>query len=123
MDKFKQPIILIIDDDENYCKSLSEEFSLLKFRTDYALNGIDGLLKLKSNYYNLVILGIKMPGMDGDKVLEKMEEYDIQVPVIVVTGYADVKSAQMCARLGAADFFSKPYDFDELLDSVIKHIK
>lgn len=118
-----QPIILLVDDDENLCRSLSEEFQDLKFRTDLAYSGEEALRKLKSNSYDLVIMGIKMPGMDGDEVLEKMEEYDMQVPVIILTAYADVEIAKRCASLGAVDFFTKPYDFDELFDSVIEHIR
>ena len=121
--RYPQPIILLVDDDENLCRYLSEEFQGLKFRTDIAYNGIEALEKLKKNTYNLVIMGIKMPEMEGDEVLEKMDEYDLQVPVIILTGYADVEIAKRCARLGASDFFPKPYDFDELLDSVIKHIR
>lgn len=122
MDKFQQPIILLIDDDENHCKALSEELNSLKFRTEYVLNGIDGLLKLKSSHYNLLILDFMMPEMRGDEVLKNMDEFDIQVPVIVVTAHADVPTAVLCAKLGASAFITKPYDFDELFDAVLKFI-
>jgi DNA-binding NtrC family response regulator len=59
-----------------------------------------------------------MPDMDGFDVLRVMEEKDIKSKVIVLTAYADVKSAIDSAKMGASDFISKPYDFDELLITI-----
>jgi FixJ family two-component response regulator len=61
-----------------------------------------------------------MPGKDGFYVLNKLREYGMNVKVIVLTAYADVKSAIDSAKLGASDFVSKPYDLDDLIITIRK---
>ena len=68
----------------------------------------------------LVLLDLKMPEKDGFFVLETLKARKMDVRVIVLTAYADVKSAIDSAKLGASDFISKPYDFDELLITIRK---
>jgi len=68
----------------------------------------------------LVLLDLKMPAMDGFDVLKAIEQNQIKAKVIVLTAYADVKSAIDSAKMGATDFISKPYDFDELLITITK---
>lgn len=67
-----------------------------------------------------MLLDLKMPEKDGFYVLEKINENNIPAKVIVLTAYADVKSAIASTKLGAKDFISKPYDLDELLISIRK---
>lgn len=67
-----------------------------------------------------MLLDLKMPGIDGFEVLKEMEHRDLKAKVIVLTAYADVKSAIDSAKMGANDFLSKPYDFDELLITIRK---
>ena len=83
-------------------------------RSEYAVL-LDELL------VDLILLDLKMPGKDGFEVLKDLEHTTISRPkVIVLTAYADVKSAIDSAKLGAGDFISKPYDFDELLITIRK---
>ncbi len=67
-----------------------------------------------------MLLDLKMPGIDGFEVLKEMEYCNLKAKVIVLTAYADVKSAIDSAKMGANDFLSKPYDFDELLITIRK---
>ena len=69
---------------------------------------------------DIIFCDIQMPGKNGFDVLRELKEKKIQVKVIVLTAYADVKSAIDSAKLGATDFISKPYDFDELLITIRK---
>lgn len=111
--------ILIVDDDLNLCKVLSEELNEIGYNSDYVTNADDALnIILGGNKTDLVLLDLKMPEKDGFFVLNKINENNIDIKVIVLTAYADVKSAIESARLGAADFISKPYDLDELIISV-----
>ena len=114
--------ILLIDDDENLCKILKEELEDENYTINYSLRGEEGLQKLKLDKYNLVILNFNMPGMKGDKVLEQIKRIYPSMPVIILTGYADVDTARKFGRMGASDFVSKPYEFDDLLERVQKFI-
>jgi DNA-binding NtrC family response regulator len=107
--------ILIVDDDINLCKVLSEELTEVGYDTHYLTGGEGVLDYLKNNQVDLLLLDLKMPGKNGFDVLQELEFDNIDINVIVLTAYADVKSAIDSAKLGASDFISKPYDFDELL--------
>lgn len=110
--------ILIVDDDLNLCTALKDELIEVGYDAQYVTNGFDAIKHLQNNEVNLVLLDLKMPDMDGFDVLRKMEEKDINTKVIVLTAYADVKSAIDSAKMGVSDFISKPYDFDELLITI-----
>ena len=113
--------ILIVDDDIDLCTILSEELSEVGYSTSYAV-GADAALQhlADGERVDLILLDLKMPEKDGFFVLKELRVRSIKVKVIVLTAYADVKSAIDSAKLGAADFISKPYDFDELLITIRK---
>jgi len=113
--------ILIVDDDINLCTVLSEELNTIGYETSYLTNGEEVAKALETRKVDLLLLDLKMPGTDGFDVLQKINKQNDSYPkVIVLTAYADVKSAIESARLGATDFISKPYDFDELLITIRK---
>lgn len=112
--------ILIVDDDINLCKVLKEELSEVGYNADYVNNGDAAFEFLARQQVDLILLDLKMPGKNGFDVLRELNEKRIQIKVIVLTAYADVKSAIDSAKLGATDFISKPYDFDELLITIRK---
>jgi DNA-binding NtrC family response regulator len=112
--------ILIIDDDVNLCTVLQEELREVGYETDFVNKGDQVFNYLTNNDVDLVLLDLKMPGTDGFDVLKELEERKIKAKIIVLTAYADVKSAIDSAKMGAGDFISKPYDFDELLITIRK---
>lgn len=113
--------ILIIDDDINLGQALREELSELGYIAYYADNADKGVnFLLSETNVDLVLLDLKMPEKDGFYVLNRIKEKSISVKVIVLTAYADVKSAIDSAKLGASDFISKPYDLDELIITIRK---
>ena len=114
--------ILIVDDDINLCQVLAEELGEIGYRTTYKTNAEDAVEYISSggDKADLILLDLKMPGKDGFYVLNELNRRMLSPKVIVLTAYADVKSAIESARLGAADFISKPYDLDELLISIRK---
>ncbi|OGU56866.1 MAG: hypothetical protein A2V66_14745 [Ignavibacteria bacterium RBG_13_36_8] len=111
--------ILIVDDDLNLCKVLAEELKEVGYES-FFVNSANELFAFlsKGNRIDLILLDLKMPEKDGFWVLKTLKEKNINVKIIVLTAYADVKSAIDSARLGADDFISKPYDLDELLITV-----
>jgi len=113
--------ILIVDDDINLCTILAEELTEVGYETNFLTGGENVSDYIKTNPADLVLLDLKMPGKDGFQVLREIENGKNSNPkVIVLTAYADVKSAIDAAKLGATDFISKPYDFDELLSTIRK---
>ncbi|MHB1686327.1 MAG: response regulator [Ignavibacteriaceae bacterium] len=112
--------ILIVDDDVNLCNALKDELTEVGYDAAYVDNGDAVFQFLKSNTADLILLDLKMPGKDGFQVLRELQEKRIKIKIIVLTAYADVKSAIDSAKMGANDFISKPYDFDELLITIRK---
>ena len=113
--------ILIIDDDINLCSILAEELAEVGYETNFLTGGENVSDYIKTNPVDLILLDLKMSGKDGFQVLHEIDYDRGSGPnVIVLTAYADVKSAIDAAKLGATDFISKPYDFDELLIAIRK---
>jgi DNA-binding NtrC family response regulator len=115
--------ILIVDDDVNLCKVLSEELTEVGYDSHYLTSGEGVLDFVKTNRVDLLLLDLKMPGKNGFDLLHDLEFENIDMRIIVLTAYADVKSALASAKLGANDFISKPYDFDELLITIRRTVQ
>lgn len=112
--------ILIIDDDVNLCSVLKEELTEVGYDVESFNNGFNAFDFIEKNPVDLMLLDLKMPEHDGFDILKELEKRNHRLKVIVLTGYADVKSAIDSAKMGASDFISKPYDFDELLITIRK---
>ncbi len=111
------PKVLIIDDERSVRNSLRDILEYEKFNVDEAEDGHSGLEKLKNSAYDLVLCDIKMPRMDGIEVLEKMMDFT-DVPVVMISGHANIETAVEAIKLGAFDYISKPLDLNRLLVTV-----
>jgi len=108
--------ILIVDDEVELSQSLSE---MLKeeeegYKVSVANSGKKGLVKIKEEVPDLVLLDIKMPEMDGIETLEKIKVIDKDILVIMLTAYQTVETAVKAMKLGAYDYISKPFNYEEL---------
>lgn len=110
--------ILIVDDVEALRVTLSNELSSEGYNIKSASDGVEALLLLKHHHFDLVILDIKMPKMDGFEVLKEIKQKFIATKVIMLSGFADLKNVVESRRLGADDFVSKPYDLIDLLMTI-----
>jgi|TARA_B100001093_G_scaffold27241_3_gene23883 DNA-binding NtrC family response regulator len=112
--------ILIVEDEDAIRrvlkKVLFEESS--KYNLDEAVNGDQAISLIKVNHYDLVLCDIKMPKKDGIDVLKFVNQYDNSIPVIMISGHGDLKTAVKAMRLGAFDYIEKPPDLNTLLSSV-----
>lgn len=106
--------ILVIDDEESMRDSCSQVLSKDGHRVDTAENGIIGLEKIKTFKPDLVLVDLKMPGINGMEVLEKLNVLDSTIVAVVITGYANLESAIHAFKRGAYDFLPKPFTPDEL---------
>jgi DNA-binding response OmpR family regulator len=102
--------ILIVDDEKNIRLTLTESLASLNVETDTASNGEEALAKLKEKDFGLILLDIRMPGIDGMEVLRRVREVRPDVRIIMITAYGTIESAVEAIKLGAVDFLQKPFD-------------
>lgn len=107
--------ILAIDDEQFIRRLILNEFSLEGFDVITAESGEEGLGLFKDHFFDLVLLDIKLPKMDGIETLRRIKEISTDTEVIMITGFGDIKSAVDCIKLGAVDYVTKPFKLDELL--------
>lgn len=111
--------VLIVDDDHNICDLLQSFLKKKGFESDVAFNAVEGLKKIQDQDIDLVISDFRLPDFDGIEFLQKIKAYDSAMPVIIITGYSDIRIAVKAMKYGAHDYVTKPLYPDELL-SVIK---
>ena len=112
--------ILIAEDEEITVKHLVNTLKKEGYAVESATNGIDALRKTESDSFDLLIADIKMPGMSGLELLERVREKTPELEVIIVTGYGSIGSAIEAMKKGAIEYLTKPFDLDELLLKVGK---
>lgn len=110
--------ILITDDEKSIRNTLREILEFEKYNILEAENGEKALDTIKKEHIDLVILDIKMQGMDGIEVLEKIKKIAPELPVIMISGHGTIKIAVEATKLGAFDFLEKPPDLNRLLISI-----
>ncbi len=112
--------ILIIDDDIDMCQLLSRFLQRKGFETDIATNGKKGILAFKESVFNLVLCDFRLGDKEGTEVLKEIKLINHDVPVIIITGYSDIKTAVEMIKQGAFDYITKPLVPDEVLNLINK---
>jgi len=115
--------ILIVDDENVVRDSLGRWFEEEGYSVDTATSARDALLKLPSQHWDLALVDIKMPGMDGLDLQRKIHEVDPEIIVVIMTGYASVETAVQALKDGAYDYITKPFDPDDLAHVVQKALE
>ena len=106
--------ILVVDDEFSVRDSLCNWFKIEGYRVDTAGNGMEALKKLQEDVWDIVLVDIKMPGMDGMELQRQIKKIDNTMIVIIITAYATVDTAVEAMKEGAYDYLSKPIDPDKL---------
>lgn len=110
--------ILIVDDEKNIRLTLSQALEILGVEIDTASNGNEALDRLKEKDFGLILLDLKMPGMDGMEVLRQVSDIRPDIRIIIITAYGTIESAVEAMKLGAADFIQKPFAAEEVRELV-----
>jgi len=110
--------VLIVDDEKNIRLTLKKALSNADYEATTAVNGEDGLTKLKEEEIPVVLLDMKMPGMDGIQFLKEVKNIEIETKVIMITGYGSVETAVETLKLGAIDYLRKPFKPEEIISIV-----
>lgn len=111
--------ILIADDEGDFRDIIKdilieEEFSLAE-----ASSGLNALEIFKNNHFDVVLLDLRMPDLDGIETMKELKKIDSQIPIIILTAFGDIPTAVEAVKLGAYDFITKPPEFDKLI-TIIK---
>ena len=106
--------VVVADDEKEICTLLSRLLEGEGCKVLTANNGIDALKLIKSELPEILFTDFKMPGMDGLELMTKAKKCDPDLPVVLITAYADVPSAVMAIKKGAHDYLPKPFDHHEI---------
>lgn len=115
--------ILLLEDDYLYRVSIKEFLEELDFHVDDFENGDDAFDAIFENYYDLLLLDIRVPGMDGFSLVEYIRKEKLEVPIIVLTSLTDIKDLSKGYELGCNDYIRKPFDMIELKFRIEQLIK
>jgi DNA-binding NtrC family response regulator len=110
--------ILVIDDERSIRNTLKDILEYEKYEVDLAEDGIKALEKVKTAEYDIILCDIKMPGMDGIEVLEKLGGFTPDTPVVMISGHGNIDTAVDSIKKGAFDYIEKPLDLNRLLITI-----
>jgi two-component system response regulator HydG len=117
-----QPTILVVDDEADICRNLSDILSDLGYHVDSARDGSAALEMVRRQHYDVALLDLKMPGMDGVELLHRIRALRSGTVGIIVTAYAGTDTAERAAAAGAWNVLAKPVEFPRLLALVEKAV-
>ncbi|MBL7170959.1 MAG: response regulator [Candidatus Omnitrophica bacterium] len=114
----QKPKILVIDDDKNLCENLEQILTYEDYAVKYALDGPSGLRRIRAENFQLVILDLKMPGMDGVEVFGRIKKLNPKIGVIILTAYPSLDTAITTLKNDANDYIVKPFKNEDLVKAV-----
>jgi len=107
--------ILVIDDERSIRNTLKDILEFEKYQVELAEDGFKALELLRINDFDVILCDIKMPGMDGIELLQKIEEIKPDTPIVMISGHGNIDTAVEAIKKGAFDFIEKPLDLNRLL--------
>jgi DNA-binding NtrC family response regulator len=110
--------ILVIDDERSIRNSLKEILSDEGYDVDVAEDGAQGCTMVEKEKYNIIFCDIKMPGMDGMEVLDKLVDMGVDAAIVMISGHGDFSTVVECMKKGAADYIPKPLDLNRILITI-----
>ena len=110
--------VLLVDDEVEFASALSERLRLRKYDAKAVYYAEDALATVRKDKPDVVLLDLKMPGMDGIEVLKSIKEFDPSIQVIILSGQGDREIANEGIKAGAADYVMKPVDIYEIITKI-----
>lgn len=110
--------VLIVDDEDDFRETIVKRLNARKLQAEGAESGIRALEILKEKQFDIMVLDVKMPGMDGIETLRHVKTVAPDTEVIMLTGHASVEFGLKGMQLGAFDYIMKPAPINELLDTI-----
>jgi two-component system, OmpR family, response regulator CpxR len=112
--------VLLVDDEQEFVQTLSERLMMRDMDTAVAYDGESALSMIKEDEPEVMVLDLRMPGIDGIEVLRQVKSTNPDIEVIILTGHGDEKDKDICMKFGAFAFLQKPVDFQLLTQTLIK---
>jgi DNA-binding NtrC family response regulator len=110
--------VLLVDDEPVFVDTMSKVLKARGYGVGAAAGGVEALEELRFNRYDVVVLDLRMPGMDGIETLERIRKQDPLLPVILLSGHADMSKAVEAMEHGAVDYMLKPAPVDKLCERI-----
>lgn len=111
--------ILVVDDEKEICDLFQDFLTQEGYQVFTATNGVEAISLGTQNSFDLALVDIKMPGMDGIEAFCELKKVKKDIEVIILTGYGTLKTAKEAMRLGAYDYLTKPFDLG-LVKNIIR---
>ncbi|MGD9947376.1 MAG: response regulator [Desulfobulbus sp.] len=110
--------VLIVDDEQDFREIMTKKLGKRDLNCDSAADGVAALEMIKSKNYDVILLDVKMPGMDGIEALREIKNIAPMVEVVMLTGHASVESGINGIKYGAFDYLMKPMEVDSLMEKL-----
>jgi DNA-binding NtrC family response regulator len=118
-----RPRIIVVDDDEGIRKVLKAILEEEGYIVDTVENGKEAIKKSNAEFYNLALIDIRLPDMEGTKLLNAIKETTPKMVKIIITGYPSLQNAIEAVNKGADAYILKPFDMDNILNKIREHLK
>ena len=110
--------VLLVDDEEDFLKTLAERLETRGLKVTTATSGEDALAGIEGQEFDLIVLDLAMPGLDGLETLKRIKTRQPEAEIIMLSGQGSIKTSIEAMKLGAEDFLQKPVNISELLDKI-----
>jgi DNA-binding response OmpR family regulator len=110
--------VLIVDDEEELVTTIAERLQIRGIQAETATDGETALKMIEENPPQVVVLDVMMPGIGGIEILQRMKAQNLQIPVILLTGYGSTEQGMEGMREGAFDYLMKPCDLNNLISKI-----
>ncbi len=117
-DTMEKNRVLLVDDEEEFVRALAKRLRTRGLEVEITGDGESAVEKVKQNGFDVVVLDLAMPGIDGLETLKRLREVNEDLQVVLLTGHGSIKSGVEAIKGGAVDFLEKPAEFSELLTKI-----
>ena len=110
--------VLLVDDEEDFLKTLAERLEARGLKVTTATSGENALASIEGEVYDLIVLDLAMPGLDGLETLKRIKVQQPEAEIIMLSGQGSIRTSIEAMKLGAEDFIEKPVNITELMDKI-----
>jgi DNA-binding NtrC family response regulator len=110
--------VLLVDDEEDFLSTLSERLEIRGLKVTAVTRGEDAVAKIEAEAFDLIVLDLSMPGIDGLETLKRIKAKQPDAEIIILSGKGSIRTSIEAMKLGAEDFLQKPVDMTELLQKI-----
>lgn len=110
--------VLLVDDEESFVDALGKRLNARGLTVETSNSGEDAIEKAENHAFDVIVLDLAMPGMDGIETLKRLREVDPDLQIILLTGHGSIEKAVEATKLGAMDFLQKPASLNDLLELI-----